>query len=146
MKPKRSELPLIYGEIVDGKWEDEAHHMCSLVVPALLRTQIGHEKIYCNEDLRPALAAAFDNLIDRDLAAQLKSFDGCFCIRPSRVDAKPSVHSWGMGIDVNATDNPLGHVPTLTPEFVACFEDAGFVWGGRWHKADGMHFQFVEEA
>jgi hypothetical protein len=52
-----------------------------------------------------------------------------------------SLHSWGIAIDVNAAWNGLGKEPTLTPEFVKCFTDAGFDWGGTWKRKDGMHFQ-----
>ena len=52
-----------------------------------------------------------------------------------------SLHSWGIAIDVNAAWNQLNMTPTLSPEFVKCFIDAGFDWGGTWQRKDGMHFQ-----
>ena len=52
-----------------------------------------------------------------------------------------SLHSWGVAIDVNAAWNGFGKKPTLSKEFVKCFTDAGFDWGGLWAKPDSMHFQ-----
>jgi hypothetical protein len=52
-----------------------------------------------------------------------------------------STHSWGMAIDLNASWNKLGAIPTLSREFVNCFKKEGFKWGGEFSRKDGMHFQ-----
>jgi hypothetical protein len=54
-----------------------------------------------------------------------------------------SLHSWGLAVDFNAAWNGFGAVPTMSPELVACFTDAGFAWGGVWKKPDGMHHQIA---
>ena len=110
-------------------------------VPAEL--EIGHipKRIYCNRDLSGPLSQAFRNLIDRGIVGQLKTWDGCFNIRKKRGGATSSLHSWGIAIDVNAAWNGFGKTPTMSPEMVKCFTDAGFDWGGTWKKPDGMHFQ-----
>ena len=70
------------------------------------------------------------------------SSSSCFNIRGKRGNADSmSLHSWGVAIDVNAAWNGFGKKPTLSKEFVKCFTDAGFDWGGLWAKPDGMHFQ-----
>ena len=39
------------------------------------------------------------------------------------------------------TGNGLGEKPTMPSDFVACFTDAGFGWGGNYSsRKDGMHF------
>lgn len=98
-------------------------------------------KIYCNKDLVKPLRQAFANLIARGKLDELRSWDGCFNIRPQRGGSTWSLHSWGIAIDVNAAWNQLGKAPTLTNGFVQCFTDAGFDWGGNWKRPDGMHFQ-----
>lgn len=105
--------------------------------------EIGHipKRIYCNRDLSVPLSQAFRNLIDRGIVGQLKTWDGCFNIRKKRGGATSSLHSWGIAIDVNAAWNGFGKTPTMSPEMVKCFTDAGFDWGGTWKKPDGMHFQ-----
>lgn len=110
-------------------------------VPTELEIGVIPKKLYCNRDMVFPLGKAFKNLIDRKLINQLKTFDGCFNIRNKRGLNSPSLHSWGIAIDVNASWNQLNQKPTLTPEFVKCFTDAGFDWGGLWTRLDGMHFQ-----
>jgi hypothetical protein len=120
---------------------NEGKFMCLWMVPQKLQVGNIPKKIYCNKAMVAPLTAAFTNLIDRGCVDELKTWDGCFNIREQRGYSAPSLHSWGVAIDVNYATNQLGKAPTLTPGFVACFVDAGFTWGGVWKRADGMHFQ-----
>lgn len=113
-------------------------------VPAELEIGIIPKRIYCNAAMIKPLSKAFQNLIDRRLVSELRTWDGCFNIRKKRGSSTPSLHSWGVAIDVNAAWNKMGSQPTLSAEFVACFTDAGFDWGGTWKTPDGMHFQLKE--
>lgn len=110
-------------------------------VPAHLEMGAIPKKLYCNKRMVGPLTTAFTNIIARGLVVQLKTWDGCFNIRKKRGGATPSLHSWGLAIDINAAWNGFGKVPTMSKELVACFTDAGFDWGGTWSKPDGMHFQ-----
>jgi hypothetical protein len=113
-------------------------------VPSHLEIGVIPKRIYCNKDLVGPLEAAFVNVITRGLVAELRTWDGCFQIRAKRGQSSMSLHSWGVAVDVNAAWNRLGHKPRLSAEFVACFTDAGFDWGGYWSTPDGMHFQLKE--
>lgn len=110
-------------------------------VPTELELGVIPKKIYCNRDLIAPLARAFHNVIERGLISQLKTWNGCFNIRQKRGVTSMSLHSWAIAIDINAAWNRFGQKPTMSPELVACFTDAGFEWGGNWAKPDGMHFQ-----
>jgi hypothetical protein len=110
-------------------------------VPAHLEIGVIPKKIYCNKDLMPLLQKAFENLISTGKVKELKTWDGCFNIRKKRGLSSMSLHSWGLAIDVNAAWNQLNKQPTLSAEFVKCFTDAGFTWGGTWKRLDGMHFE-----
>lgn len=146
-RPLRSELPVLFGEVdlAAGTWADERKHMVMVEMPSRLKAH-GVPRVYVNRHMAIQLRQAFDNVVERGLAAEFLSFDGCFHIRKQRHDLlRASVHSWGMAVDVNAITNKLGEKGNLSPEFVACFEDVGFVWGGRWKCPDPMHFQYVEE-
>lgn len=110
-------------------------------VPQHLEIGAIPKRIYCNKDMVRPLTKAFENLINRGIVGELKTFDGCFNIRATRGGTSKSLHSWGVAIDLNAAWNGFGNKPTLSPEFVECFTDAGFDWGGTWKKPDGMHFQ-----
>ena len=123
-----------------GAPELEAH-MIMWDVPTELEVGVIPKRIYCNKDMVAPLTAAFRNLIDRGFVKELKTWDGCFNIRNKRGLSSPSLHSWGIAIDVNAAWNQLNQKPTLSAGFVKCFTDAGFDWGGTWRRQDGMHFQ-----
>jgi len=110
-------------------------------VPPTLEIGVIPKRIYCNRDMIGPLTTAFSNLISRGVVHELKTWDGCFNIRKKRALTSMSLHSWGIAVDVNAAWNGLNMVPKLSAEFVKCFTDAGFDWGGTWTRKDGMHFQ-----
>lgn len=110
-------------------------------VPTALEIGVIPKRVYCNRDMVQPLTRAFANLIERGFVGELKTWDGCFNIRQKRGGHTPSLHSWGVAVDLNAAWNRFGAEPTLTEGFVACFTDAGFDWGGVWKTKDGMHFQ-----
>jgi len=123
-----------------GPAEKESH-MTLWDVPPHLEIGAIPKRLYCNGDMIAPLEQAFKNIILRGLTYQLKTFDGCFNIRKKVQGNTPSLHSWGVAVDINAAWNGYGKKPTMTKELVACFTDAGFDWGGNWSMPDGMHFQ-----
>ena len=129
-----------------NKYGDPSNERNMVMWDVPTELEIGHipKRIYCNKDLIGPLSQAFKNLIDRKVVGQLKTWDGCFNIRKKRGGATSSLHSWGIAIDVNAAWNGFGKTPTMSPEMVKCFTDAGFDWGGTWKKPDGMHFQLAK--
>lgn len=136
-----------YGVIVNNVWKDELKWMIVHPIPVFVTnwcnvvTKKPLKKIYINKDIAKNLDQALVNLRDRNLLTELKTFDGCFSIRDVRaVPGSPSTHSYGLAIDINAKENGLGCVPKLSDEFVKCFTDAGWTWGGNFKRKDGMHF------
>lgn len=123
--------------------EPSASNKCMTLfdVPTELEIGLIPKRIYCNRLLVEPLKQAFKKLIDTGNVEELKTYDGCFNIRKKRGLSSMSLHSWGLAIDVNAFENGLGQIPKLSKEFVKCFTDAGFEWGGVWSRKDGMHFQ-----
>lgn len=101
------------------------------------------KKIFVNKDFQPVLEQALRNVIDRGLASEMKTWDGCFIIRAKRGLLSLSLHSWALAVDINAFENQLNQTPKLSPEFVKCFTDAGCDWGGEWTRKDGMHFEIA---
>lgn len=97
------------------------------------------------------LTKALRLVCERNLGGQLKTYDGCFAIRKMKGGDRYSVHSWGLAVDFNAATSPFQtrHSPNwpemvtdLSDEFVRCFAEAGFEWGGLWTSIyDPMHFQ-----
>lgn len=140
--------------------EFERKHMTFLNIDASMAEYLKPipKRIYCNKNLVLPLKRALTSIIDAGIHTELKTFDGCFNVRPVRGyeaqfkksmkedrinDAASflSVHSWGMTIDVNAAWNKLAAIPSLSKEFVNCFKKEGFKWGGEFSRKDGMHFQ-----
>jgi len=105
------------------------------------RNPWGH-RIYGNYIMEAPLRCAFRLLVERGLANEFRTYDGCHNIRRSKSGGIYSVHSWGLAVDFNADSNGYGEEPSLSPEFVKCFAECGFEWGGLWSSTpDGMHFQ-----
>lgn len=114
-------------------------------VPTELEIGVIPKRIYCNRDMVEPLTNAFNALIISGAVNELKTWDGCFNIRRKRGSGTPSLHSWGVAIDVNAAWNGFGKTPKLSSQFVKCFTSNGFDWGGEWGVPDGMHFQLKRD-
>ena len=143
-----------YGEIdlIRKFWPDEVKHMTTLQLPPelcfsnWLSSATGQPitHLYCNLDMAGALLDALTNLKDRGFSSELKTFDGCLNIRPVRgYTGRLSTHCYGLAIDLNAKENPLGGPIALSGGFINCFIDAGFKWGGGFARVDAMHFQYA---
>jgi hypothetical protein len=99
------------------------------------------------------LTKAFKALIKTGAVNELKTWDGCFNIRKIRGGNLPSLHSWGLAIDVNAFSNPLGYnrqqiiakgLTPLSEKFLDCFRKNGFDCGADWKsRPDFMHIQLA---
>src|SRR5271157_5999364 len=101
-------------------------------------------KIYGNGYMHAPLRAALEAIIARGLAGEIHTYDGCWNIRQAKGGSIMSMHSWGLALDLDALLNPFGGDPVWSPEFVKCFAQNGFEWGGLWVPdsiRDGMHFQ-----
>jgi hypothetical protein len=76
-------------------------------------------------------------------------YSGCWAVRPIRGGRTPSMHSFGLAIDINAPANGLAEPVSRTlfkPDslVVKAFKTEGWVWGGDWRgRRDAMHFQFA---
>ena len=71
-------------------------------------------------------------------------YGGGFNFRLMRGSNRLSMHSWGCAIDFDPSRNGLGDVtPNFEhiPEVLTAFAAEGWVWGGRWRRPDGMHWQ-----
>jgi hypothetical protein len=132
-----------FGNPSDRK--NEGEYMVLWNVPTELEIGVIPKRLYCNHLMVVPLEKAFGALIRSGMVKELKTWDGCFNIRFQRGALAQSLHSWGLAIDVNAAWNGLGKKPVLSKEFVKCFTDNGFDWGGAWGRPDGMHFQLKRE-
>jgi hypothetical protein len=99
----------------------------------------------CHRLVIPMVRGVVDELVRRGLDDEIHGFAGCYSPRFANRDpgAGLSHHAWGVALDINAAENPLGAEPTLDRRVVEVFERWGFTWGGRWLVPDGMHFEFL---
>lgn len=151
----REQIVAKYGAIDfhSKTWPEQKNWMTMLQVPAGLSnwmvagSHIPVAHVYCNRDMSQPLLQALNAILKAGIADKLHTYDGCFNIRAVRgaIPAHFSAHSYGLAIDINAATNPMG--PSLhtdmSPEFVKCFTDQGFTWGGNFRdRKDPMHFSY----
>mgnify|MGYP003439941463 CR=1 FL=1 len=69
--------------------------------------------------------------------------DWSYANRAIRGRNTPSNHSWGLAVDINAQDFPLGSSKRLPQWLVDLWKANGFDYGGDWKgRKDPMHFEF----
>ncbi len=102
------------------------------------------------------LAAALEETGGRP-AALFEEVGGGFAWRTVAGTDRLSVHSYGAAIDLNPalggywrwSGRPAGNAGPfdnrVPATLVRAFERRGFVWGGKWHHFDGMHFEYRPE-
>lgn len=139
---------------------DEGKYMTLWNVPEYVWKYIPEipRRIYCNKQMALPLELAFLAIINRGLANEIRTWDGCFQVRPIRGYEKlfwklynrgnieaamkyVSTHAWGVAVDINAAWNGLGVKGEMSDELGQCFVDASFTWGKHFKRFDYMHFQ-----
>lgn len=102
--------------------------------------------------------------VSRELDALPARFDpylfpsaGTFNCRTIAGTTQRSVHAHGIAIDIalkhahywrwsgTGPTGPIVWRNDIPAEIVAIFEKHGFIWGGRWHHYDTMHFEYRPE-
>jgi hypothetical protein len=106
------------------------------------------------------LGGAFAALAARNdpaLAPLFTKIGGSFNWRVIAGTQRLSSHSFGIALDLNtelggywrwvgAREGQVGPYRNHFPEvLVSTLERFGFIWGGKWHHFDGMHFEYRPE-
>jgi len=101
--------------------------------------------VTCHRFLFPRLSGALGQIEESGLADLIdpRQYGGCYV--PRFIDRDPSkplsMHAFGLAVDLNVSDNPLGSGGNMDPRIVEIFESWGFEWGGLWARPDPMHFE-----
>lgn len=144
-----------YGNPMEDPKGFQADWMIFWNVPMWIDTHIPAlpNRLYLNKDLIPVIEETFNRLISIGAYKEIHTFDGLFNIRYIRGSkTRLSIHSWGLAIDLNASNNPLGLTKQqaiakgLCPFsnlFDEVWKDAGWTPGINWKRPDGMHFEFT---
>ena len=159
--PKQSAMSAFYGNpdtnhdgMPDAAWE--AANLISIKSPyrmvlawdpsRTVSTIRVHKK--CADSLLRVLTAikAHYGTQEEIDAARMHLYGGCYNFRLMRGGSSLSIHSWGAAIDLDPERNGLGvtYNPAkgMMPQAVIdAFAAEGWVWGGKWSRPDGMHFQ-----
>jgi hypothetical protein len=94
--------------------------------------------------MAPRLHLVWVDIVAQGLVPLLKTFDGCYNDRLVRGGSAMSLHAWGLAIDLNAADFPLGSIARQDHRLTVAFEKQGFWYGGDYHgRKDPMHYQFA---
>lgn len=97
-----------------------------------------------------AISAELDALPE-DLIVYAKPSAGTFNCRVVADTGRPSAHGYAIAIDINVDksdyhlwgkDRYRNRIPKA---IVDIFERHGFIWGGKWHAYDTMHFEYRPE-
>lgn len=145
-------LKLLYGS--DAK---EVRHNCVSV------TFMGHKLLF---NARHGAAAALERVggklerlaqADPALEKYIFPLAGTLSWRSIEGTHRLSAHSFGLSIDLSVNKGPYWRwskqnappvvdARTNYPQaIVDAFESEGFIWGGKWHSFDFMHFEYRPE-
>ena len=95
--------------------------------------------------------------LDIEFAPAFTKVGGSFNWRRISGTDRLSAHSFGIAFDLNAAmggywkwsgameGQAFEYDNKIPAEIVATFERYGFIWGGKWHHFDGMHFEYRPE-
>lgn len=112
-------------------------------------------KFQCHAKVKDKLEAIFKEVLEYYGIIQIQAlgldiFGGCLNIRAMRGGYRPSVHSWGLAVDLDPENNQLkwkkDKARFARPEynkFWEIVEKHGGLSLGRTRDYDWMHFQFI---
>jgi hypothetical protein len=151
-----SKLLKRYGNPMDDPKGFQAEWMQFLNLSLWITTHIPAlpNRLYLNKDIAPVMEDTLKRIISLQAYREIYSFDGLFNIRMVRGSkTKLSLHSFGIAIDINAANNPLGLTKKqaidkgLTPFsnlFDEIWKDAGWTLGIDFSRPDGMHREYTQ--
>ena len=104
--------------------------------------------IYMNRFAAESLDAVLMELLKTGLIKELKTYNGCLNLRMKRGLKEYSIHSWGLALDFNAEQNPLGvkwgsKPGMFSKAFLAVWQRHGWECGAFWTRGDAQHFQYT---
>jgi hypothetical protein len=104
---------------------------------------VTHSQCHCL--MVPIFTAVLQEIKDAGLSDLVREYGGIFEMRSIRgFSSHPSCHSWGIAIDLNPTQLPLGSSARMDARIIAIFKKHGFFYGGDFiHRKDPQHYQYA---
>jgi hypothetical protein len=158
MSTYQQKLIKIYGNPMVNRVAFERKHMVLVETHEFgFDNPVIPKRIYANKSLVPKLIRVLQELNEKGLIGEIKTWDGLYNVRYMRGSKSVlSRHSWGLAVDLNATWNPLVKVTPQnraamrkkhvkwSEKFLKVWRDNGFDCGADWKdRLDGMHFELI---
>ena len=91
--------------------------------------------------------------LSEEYTKYVTNIGGTFKWREIAGTKRLSPHSFGIAIDINVklsnywrwASQPYTYHNQIPLDIVEIFEQNGFIWGGKWHEYDTMHFEYRPE-
>jgi hypothetical protein len=144
----------IYGDCTKG---EVVKHLVDIVwLPKSAPTKLKISSISGVDKKLAAISAELDELGPKYISF-LSPPAGTYNCRPIAGSQRLSAHGYGIAIDIavrpshywqwqkTSSAQPLKWQNQIPIEIVHIFEKHGFIWGGRWHHYDTMHFEYRPE-
>jgi hypothetical protein len=133
-----------YGSIDDAQFEAKHIVLFQLPFPLVYEGQ-QVKRARCHNLAVDNFIQAFKNVDAAGLKDQFTEFNGIYNRRAIRGQTShASLHSWGVAIDMGASNHALGSSATWPQGIIDAFASAGFFWGGNFKsRKDPMHFQLA---
>jgi hypothetical protein len=97
--------------------------------------------------LADELVAALMECLEAGVPRHRLKYGGCYTWRAIRGRTVLSTHTWGIAVDLEPAENPLGmpyiRGKMLDKRVVDIFRDRGWHWGGDFTRPDCQHFQWA---
>jgi hypothetical protein len=138
------EIIATFGSLSDPNFE--SRNIAGFELPYQL-TYAGHPmtRARCHRLAADNFVQAFKNVQDAGQASAFTEFNGIYARRPIRGQTShASCHSWGIAIDMEASQYALGSNKRMPDSIINAFRAAGFFYGGDFvSRHDPMHFQLA---
>lgn len=111
----------------------------------MARVTVGAASVWVHREIAPLVAWLMAETERRGYALRGGQCWG-YANRAIRGSTRPSNHSWGLAVDLNAPANPMAaELVTDMPEWMPeLWEEHGFEWGGNYRRRkDAMHYEFT---
>lgn len=141
-----SEVFATFGNFSLPGWEAKNIVLFNLPYP-LLYGAVTVTRARCHKYAVDNFVKAFTDLKNAGLSHlnATDKFAGIYAVRSVRgLPSHPSMHSFGIAIDMDPGEFPLGSSKRMPQEVVDIWKTAGFFYGGDFAgRKDGMHFQLA---
>ena len=139
-------IPLNYHDLLAHFGDPDDPHFARDYLVSVTHSFGGKDVTFdCHKAMAPKLHNVWQKMSDLGKLNVFKTFNGCRVNRLVRGSTThKSLHSWGLAIDINADDFPLGSLSRQDHDLTQAFEEQGFWYGGDYHgRKDPMHYQFA---